>query len=400
MAMRAPLALASWAFVAAATIAQADERPVVVVDATGDPAGAALVVRLNAALGPEPTLGPVAPGLIDALANPTPVDGTAIASAATALTNARDRLVRFAFAEAAAIARAAAAALAGEAGDKTARELLANLAFVEGLALAGDAGDAEAAAATWTLVHRLSPGRTLDPAVYPPDQIAAFARAVTPPPGSGAVMIAAPGADEILVDGQPIGRDPAVAQLTPGPHVVSARGADIIVVGRRVVAAAGQSVRVDLNPVLAASAVRAARARDRLRAAADDGQRFAAIAALLAIGVADDAIVVVPGDGGDPNAVATRLYTRRGGLGPARPFDGDLGGVLAPLRPLPKPPKPPKPPVGPVIPLPGPEVPWHERRWARVGMGVAGAAVVTAVIAAILTRASGTTTLDGTIGVQ
>ena len=165
----------------------------VVVDATTDGSGAAVVVRLNAALGPEPTLGPIAPGLVDALANPTPVDGAAIASASTALTNARDRLVRFAYGEAAAIARAAEDALAGEAGDKTARELLANLAFVEGLAIAGDAGDAGAAAPTWTLVHRLSPGRTLDPAVYPPDQIAAFARAVTPPPGSGAVMIAAPG---------------------------------------------------------------------------------------------------------------------------------------------------------------------------------------------------------------
>ncbi len=400
MAMRAPLALASWAFVAAATTAKADERPVVVVDATTDGSGAAVVVRLNAALGPEPTLGPIAPVLVDALANPTPVDGAAIASASTALTNARDRLVRFAYGEAAAIARAAEDALAGEAGDKTARELLANLAFVEGLAIAGDAGDAGAAAPTWTLVHRLSPGRTLDPAVYPPDQIAAFARAVTPPPGSGAVMIAAPGADEILVDGAPIGRDPAVAQLSPGPHVVSARGADIILVGRRVVASAGQSVRVDLNPVLAAASVRAARARDRLRAAVDDGQRFAAIAALLAVGNADDAIVVVPGEDGTPGAVATRVYTRRGGLGPARSFDGDLGGVLAPLRPPPRPRLPPGPPTGPPVPPPGPEVPWHERRWARVGMGVAGAAVVTAVIAAILTRANGTTALDGSIGVQ
>ena len=95
MAMRAPLALASWAFVAAATTAKADERPVVVVDATTDGSGAAVVVRLNAALGPEPTLGPIAPGLVDALANPTPVDGAAIASASTALTNARDRLGRY-----------------------------------------------------------------------------------------------------------------------------------------------------------------------------------------------------------------------------------------------------------------------------------------------------------------
>ena len=47
-----------------------------------------------------------------------------------------------------------------------------------------------------------------------------------------------------------------------------------------------------------------------------------------------------------------------------------------------------------------PELPWHERRWVRVGMGVAGTTVVVAVIAAILTRASGTTRLGGTIGVD
>lgn len=397
MAMRAPLAPAVLAFVASATAAMADERPVVVVDATPDGRGATLVAKLDGALGPEPTMQPVAPGLIEALANPTPFDGTAIANAATALTNARDRLVKFQFGEAAAIARAAEDALAGEAGDKTARELLADLAFVEGLAIAGDAGDPRAAGPTWTLVHRLSPGRQLDPAVFPPDQIAAFAAATKPPPGSGAVMVAAPGADQVLIDGEVIGRDPAVAQLSPGPHLVGARGDDIVLVGRRVVASAGQSVRVDLNPVLAASAVRAARARDRLRAATDDVGRLAALTSLLGLAGAELAIVVVAdGDVG----LATRLYTRAGGLAEPRPFTDDAGAVLMPLRPLPRPRVRPDPDPGPVRPPPAPEVPWHERRWARVGMGVAGAVAVTAVIAAILTRGEGTTTLAGSIGVQ
>lgn len=395
MAMRAPLALAALAFLVAAPLASADERPVVVVDASTDGRGAALVARLNGALGPEPTLGPIAPALIDALAAPTPTEGGPIATAAAALASAREHVGRFAYGEAAAIARAAQDVLAGEAGDRTARELLANLAFVEGLAIADDSGVASAAA-TWGLVHRLSPGRTLDPAQYPPDHVAAFAAAMTPLPGSGAVLIAAPGASEVLVDGVVIGREPALAQLAPGPHIVSARSDDIVPTGRRVIAAAGQSVRVDLIPVLAAPTIRAARARDRLRAATDDAQRFVALTALLAIGGAEDAIVVVA----DGDGVATRIYTRKGGLGPPRPVTGELSPVLAPLRPVRRPPpRDPRPPVVPIVP-PGPEVPWHEARWVRVGMGVAGGALVTAVVVAILTRGQGSTTLASTIGVE
>ncbi|MEZ4403396.1 MAG: hypothetical protein R3B06_25450 [Kofleriaceae bacterium] len=391
--MYAPWALVTLGIVATVTGARAEERAVVVVDASPDGRGAAVVARLDAALGPDPALRPVAPDLLDALAAPTPVDGTEIANAAAALATARERLTRFEYGEAAATARAAQDALAGEAGDKTGRELLADLAFVEALALAGDGGDATP---VWTLVHRLSPGRTLDPARYPPDQIEAFERAATDPVGSGAVIIAAPGASEILVDGQPIGGEPAVAELAPGPHVISAQGDDIVAVGRRVVATAGQTVHVDLIPVLAPAPLRAARARDRVRAAASDPALTAAVASLAAIGGAADAIVVVATDAG----LATRLFTKAGGLGPPRPVDDDLGAVLRPLRPLP----PARPRVPPDEPRrrvpPGPEAPWHQARWARVSMGVVGAAAVVAVVVAIVARGQGSTGLGTSVEVQ
>lgn len=391
MAMRAPVALAALAF--AASAAWAEERAVVVVDATGDGRGAPVVARLNAALGAAPDLAPIAPTLIDALAVATPTDAGPLAAATAALAQAREHMARFASGEALAVAQAAIDAGAAAAGDPEVRAVLAELAFVEGLALAD--GELAAARPAWTLAHALAPGRTLDPARYPPEQVAAFAAAATPAPGSGAVMIAAPGAAEVLIDGAVIGREPAVAQLAPGPHLVTARGDDIAPVGRRVVAAAGQTVRVDLVPVLEVPTLRAARARDRLRAAADDGARFAALVALLAVGGADDAILVVDGGAG----LATRLYTKAGGLGPATPFTDDLGAVLRALRPLP-PVEPPRPPVEPPRPPPIPEVPWYERRWARIGMGSVGGLVVLAVVVAIVTRGEGETSLAGTIEVQ
>jgi hypothetical protein len=255
MAMRAPVALAALAF--AASAAWAEERAVVVVDATADGRGAPVVARLNAALGAAPDLAPIAPTLIDALAVATPTDAGPLAAATAALAQAREHMARFASGEALAVAQAAIDAGAAAAGDPEVRAVLAELAFVEGLALAD--GELAAARPAWTLAHALAPGRTLDPARYPPEQVAAFAAAATPAPGSGAVMIAAPGAAEVLIDGAVIGREPAVAQLAPGPHLVTARGDDIAPVGRRVVAAAGQTVRVDLVPVLEVPTLRAAR---------------------------------------------------------------------------------------------------------------------------------------------
>jgi hypothetical protein len=395
--MRARLALTSWAFVAtASTVVAADERPVLVVDATADGRAAAVVERLNAVLGPEPKLGPIAPDLIDALSRPTPTDDLSRDIGANALALAREHLGRFAYGDALAVTRAAEDALAGNAGDWATRTMLADLVFAEANAIAGETHSLAAAAATMTLVHRLAPGRTLDPAHYPPDQVAAFRAAATPPTGSGAVMVAAPGATEILIDGESIGPEPALAQLSPGPHVVSARGGDIVAVGRRVVAAAGQTVRVDLIPVLAPVATRAARARDQLRAAGDDATQFAALAALLTISATRDAIVLVSVDG----QLATRIYTARGGLGKPSPLEDDLGAVVRPLRPLaPSKPRPIIAPPPPIVIVP-PELPWYEHRWAKLSLGFGGAAVAITAIAIIANRGRGTSAIAASVDVD
>ena len=145
--------------------------------------------------------------------------------------------------------------------------------------------------------------------------------------------------------------------------------------------------------------VRAARARDRLVAATTDRARVDAIATLLELGGGLDAVVLVARDG----ELASRVYTARGGLGPARAIGDDLAAVLRPLRPLPR-----------VVPrdgggggggggvkVPLPLVtPWYERRWAQVSFGVGATAIVVGVVAAIVARDPGSSALMPTIEVE
>jgi len=398
-AMRARLALGflpALLALSAVRPAWAEERPVLVVDATGG-AGALIAARLTRALVPDPTLRPGSAAVIAALSVPTPVDDAARITATATLAGARDRLARFSHGEAAALARAAQDAIAGDADRPSVRALLADLVFVEAMALAGDA-DLAAAGPALGLVHRLDPGRTLDPARYPPEVLEAFAKAAVPPTATGLVMVAAPGASEILIDGVVVGAEPLATQVAPGPHIVTARGDTIRGSGRRIEAAAGQTVRLDLISVLAPVGVRAARARDRLVAAATDGARVQALVALLELSGTTDAIVLIADGNG---ALSSRLYTARGGLGPARPVDDDLGAVLRPLRPIA--PGPVKPPpgagLGPFVPA-TPVPPWYEARWAKVSFGVGATAVVVAVVAALVTRDAGSSTFMPSIEVE
>ena len=123
---------------------------------------------------------------------------------------------------------------------------------------------------------------------------------------------------------------------------------------------------------------------------------FAAIITLLQLAGASDAIVLVDGSGTE---IMSRLYTERGGLGPARPVGDDVQAVLRPLRPLPRVKPPPDPPPVIKVPLP-PATPWYQERWAKVSLGVGTTAVVVGVITAILLRDPGSSTLMPTIEVD
>lgn len=372
----------------AAAPARADERAVLVVDATEDGGAAAMVARINVALGPDPSLAPIAARFVEALRKPTPVDIGWRAEGEAALSEARESLARFAYPHAADRARAAQDAVASAAGDPTAPALLADLAFVEGMAIAGEAG-LPAAAPTFALVHRLDPGRRLDPARYLPEVVEAFAAAAVPAAPSGSLLVTASGAAEVLIDGVAVGAEPATVSVSAGPHIVTVRGPDIVARGRRVESAIGQTVSVPLTVVIASDAVRLGRARDRLVAATSDAARVDAITRLLSLVDARDAVVVATDAAG---AVVARLYTASDGLGRPRVVGDDVAGVLQPLRPRARPPAV----VALAAPAPIPEDgPWWRRRWAKATFGISAGAIVLGVVAMIVTRDAGTSTLAG-----
>lgn len=372
------------ALLATAATARADRRPVLVVDATTDGRGQVTVTRLEAALAAEASLGPVGEDIRAALSAPPVVDDSWRAAAATATGQARASLARFAYREAGDRAAAALDRLAAVADDAEARRTLAELALLQGQAEVG-AGDLVGAEQALRLVHRFDPGRTLDPARYLPEVVAAFVAAGRPSEQVGKLRVVAPGAAEVLVDGAVVGGEPVTVEVSPGPHLVAVRGEAITTIGRRVTAAAGETVQIELTPVVAPLAVRVGRALVRLRAAADDRALVDSVATLLGLAQARDAVVVV-GDGGP----AVRLYTARGGLGPARPVD-DAGAALAPLRPL-----APRPRVRPPVTPPPVELgPWYQQPQGKLAIGVGVAATLAAVVVAIVARDPGTSSLVG-----
>jgi hypothetical protein len=370
-------------------VANAEERPVLVVDATEDGRGAAMAARIQVSLGPDPTLAPIAARFIEALRKPTPLDLSWRIEGEAALVEARAALAQFAYRQAADRARAAQDVVANAAGDPGARNLLADLAFAEGIGIAGESG-LSAATPTFELVHRLDPGRTLDRARYLPELVQAFAAAAVPSTSSGSLLVTASGAAEVLIDGVAVGPEPATVSVSAGPHIVTVRGPDIEPRGRRVESAVDRTVSVPLMVVIAPDAVRLGRIRDRLVAAPSDPARADAVARLLSLVDARDAVIITTGATGE---LVARLYTAAEGLARPRVIGDDIAGVVRPLRSRVGPRPEPGVPANPKASVAS--VPWWRERWVKATLGTTAGAIVIGLVAVIVTRDPGTSTLGG-----
>lgn len=382
------------ALAATVGVAAADERVVLVVDATGTDDGRALTARIERSLGPDRLLDPVPARYREALAAPTLTD-TGWTALEGEVAEIRKLLAAPMYAAARERARAAQDFLARYAGDPGARALLAELVLVEGLAVAGESG-AEAARPLFGLVHRLAPGQTLDPGRYLPEVVRVFDAAARSG-ASGKLVIDASGAEQILVDGNLVGGETVV--VAAGPHIVTVRGERIDPQGRRVESVAAKDVVVTLTTVEAPAEVLMGRARDRLVAATDDRARVDALSVMLAKTNARHAVIVVrEGDG-----LGTRVFSATGGLGPPRAFD-TVANALQPLRPLSGQPRE-RDPGGfggrgrdPV--RPPPETEWWQRSWFKASSGTLAAAVAVTLITIVVTRDPGSSTLKPDVEVE
>lgn len=381
-------------------VAAADERVVLVVDATGTDEGRAMAARIERSLGPDPALDPVPSRFREALAAPTLTD-TGWAAMADEVAETRKLLAAPMYAAARERARAAQDVLARHAAVPEVRAMLAELVLIEGLAIAGESG-ADAARPAFGLVHRLMPGQKLDPGRYLPDVVRVF-DAAAKSGASGKLVIDASGAEQILVDGTVVSGETVV--VAAGPHIVTVRGERIDPQGRRVEAVAAKDVVVTLTTVEAAAEVLLGRARDRLIAATDDRARVDAISVMLAKTNARHAVLIVhdprsAGDGAAP-VLATRIFSATGGLGPARPID-TVDAALQPLRPIVATPRDNRGGGGKgIAPVrPPPEIEWWQKSWFKASSGTLAAVAAVTLITLVVTRDPGSSTLGSEVEVE
>ncbi|HWN68933.1 MAG TPA: PEGA domain-containing protein [Haliangium sp.] len=237
-------ALLAIAGVALADIAQVAPRRIAVVNTAQDQeAGAELAIRLRTVLALEPTVTPIPPGdLARALEGALPPPAVAdLASVADLLARAREAMAQFDYQSSLShLSQAEQDLLAAWPSPESAR-LLAETALERGRILMRQR-QRERAVQEFVLVHRLDPGRQLQPERYLPDVIEAFAEAVARAGAQEAdtarsvaleVTALLDGA-AVYLDGRFAGYTPLTARVTPGAHYVSGTFAGQAAGGQRV----------------------------------------------------------------------------------------------------------------------------------------------------------------------
>jgi hypothetical protein len=260
--------------------------------------------------------------------------------------------------------------------------LYADLALVLGIAKLGDGQQAEAAR-FFGLVHLLTPGRRLDPALHLPTVVQEFEAARPTRGRTGKLLIQ--GSGRMWIDGKDRGvttKPPkAIEGLSEGLHVVWLTGAERETVGRQVYIEADKENILNLGDAPAPLRLKVQRARVQLRNAPDPAARAVAMRRIADLLSVHDAVVITNSAGKlivqtwhDPDDEVNGL---KPGFSAHRLADGEKPvDLLRPLVPQP-PPIPPPPPLRPALVRP-----WYLRRgWqASIAAGVVGAIVGSVMI--------------------
>ncbi len=363
--------------------ADAARRPVAVVALSDDPRAEDLANRIGTELVHHDTLAPLEPGsMIGALVGEFLNESRdQIASAEGTRVRAERALANFVFPVAIATAQVGHESLHTVVPTTHSIALYADLALVLAIAKLGENQQAEAAK-FFGLVHRLTPGRRLDPALHLPAVVQAFEAARNGLGGTGKLVVKGPG--KIWVDGKDHGLAARQFDLAAGLHVVWLSGSERETVGRQVWVDAGKENVLDLGDAPAPLRVKVQRARVALANAANPEARGVAMRRLTELLSVRDAVVITMSGTrrADGTLVGGKLIVQtwhdrvegalQAGFSAHRLAEGETPLEL--LLPL-------APPVPVIEPRPrGPIVvrkPWYRRRGvqATIAVGVLGAVV-------------------------
>lgn len=379
-AFAAPVAPAGRA--ARATVAQAPpvtRRPVAVIALADDPQAEALANRIGTTLVNHAVLAPLEPGsMIGALVGEFVNEyRDKIASAEGTRVRAEKALADFVFPVAVSTAQAGHESLHTVVPSTHAVALYSDLALIVAKAKLGESKQAEAAR-FFGLVHQLTPGRRLDPALHLPEVVAAYEAARTGLAQTGTLVVK--GSGRVWVDGKD--QDSKTRFLVPaGLHVVWLTGPDRETVGRQVFVDADRETVVALDEAPASTRLKVQRARLALSNAPDPTARAAAMRRLAELLAVHDAVLITMPAG--KLIVQTWHDKAEGDLLPGfsahRLAEGEEPAEL--LRPLAPPPRVVRDPGPKALPE-GPKQ-WYRRRpiQATIVAGVIGVVVGSVLLA-------------------
>src|SRR5689334_833670 len=258
--------------------AAAERRPVAVIALSDDAQAESYANLIGTTLVHHDTLAPLEPGsMIGALVGEfVDENRDKLASAEGSRVRAEKSLSEFAFPVAISMAQVGHESLHTVVPSTHAIGLYADLALVVAKAKLGENRQDEAAR-FFGLVHQLTPGRRLDPALHLPEVVAAYQAARTGLARTGTLVVQ--GSGKIWVDGQ--GQEGPNAKtrflLPAGLHVVWLTGPDRETIGRQVYVDADKETVLDLGEAPAPLRLKVQRARIALRNAPDPTARAVAM---------------------------------------------------------------------------------------------------------------------------
>ncbi len=369
--------------------ALADRRHVAVVDLTGgDGEAEALAAALRSELIQHDELQPVSDvSAEDALKGVMlDEDAQSLATARADKKQADDELLQSNFPDAARAALHGQQQLLGVT-PTAAVPIYADLAFALGQAYVGE-GKLTDAAMAFTVTHRLTPGRVLDPSRFYPDVVTAYDDAGTALATAGTTTLAVTGSGEIWIDGVSQGAAPREGiAVTAGSHLVQLTGPTRIIDGVTLVVEANKPAAVSIADAPAPAALQVRRVRMALARAPDAAAHASLMAQLAKLIEVGDAVLLSKVDG---KLLIQTWRDRAPGFsslqeqGTKKPLD-----LLTPLSP-------PKPKVilVPVPVLQPVEIEhWYTKTSVKIAAPITAVAII---IGAILWARSGTKFQDPT----